>query len=148
MSAINTPIYKLGKFLVPILKSLTSNEYAIKNSFGFAEEIVEQDSEFSMGSLDVDYLFTNIPFNKAIDIWTNTHFQNAEKVEGLSKIEFKEVLPLATKECYFISDGKLYKQVHGVTMDSPLVRTLANAFLVHFEKNWLQNCASDFKPHY
>ena len=25
---------------------------------------------------------------------------------------------------------------------------MANAFLVYFEKNWLQNCPSDFKPHY
>ena len=25
---------------------------------------------------------------------------------------------------------------------------MANTFLVHFEKNWLQNCPSDFKPHY
>ena len=33
-------------------------------------------------------------------------------------------------------------------MGSPLSKTLANAFLVHFEKNWLQNCPSDFKPHY
>ena len=33
-------------------------------------------------------------------------------------------------------------------MGSPLGLTLANAFLVHFEKNWLQNCPSDFKPHY
>ena len=33
-------------------------------------------------------------------------------------------------------------------MCSPLGLTLANAFLVHFEKNWLQNCPSDFKPHY
>ena len=28
LSAINTPTYKLPKFLVPILKCLTSNEYA------------------------------------------------------------------------------------------------------------------------
>ena len=33
-------------------------------------------------------------------------------------------------------------------MVSPLGPTLANAFLVHFGKNWLQNCPSDFKPHY
>ena len=25
---------------------------------------------------------------------------------------------------------------------------MANAFLVYFEKNWLQNCPSDFRPHY
>ena len=46
LSAINTPTYKLAKFLVHILKSLTSNEYTVKDSFAFAEEIVEQDSEF------------------------------------------------------------------------------------------------------
>ena len=49
---------------MPILKSLTSNEYTVKDSFAFAEEIVEQDSEFFMGSLDVDSLFTNIPLEE------------------------------------------------------------------------------------
>ena len=33
-------------------------------------------------------------------------------------------------------------------MCSPLGPTLANAFLVHFEKNWFRNCPSDFKHHY
>ena len=33
-------------------------------------------------------------------------------------------------------------------MGSALGPTLANAFLVHFEKTWLQNCPSEFKPHY
>ena len=33
-------------------------------------------------------------------------------------------------------------------MGSPLGWTLANAFLAHFEKNWLQSCSSDFKPYY
>ena len=33
-------------------------------------------------------------------------------------------------------------------MGSPVGSTLANAFLVHFEKNWLQHCPSDFKPYY
>ena len=42
----------------------------------------------------------------------------------------------------------LYKQVDGVAMGSPLDPTLTNAFLVYFEKNWLQNCPSGFKPHY
>ena len=91
LSAINTHTYKLVKFLVPILKSLTSNEYSVKDSFAFAEEIVEQDSEFFMGSLDVDSLFTNIPPEETINIWANTFLENTKKVEGLSKIEFKEL---------------------------------------------------------
>ena len=63
--AINTPIHKLAKFLVPILKSLTSNEYTVKDSFT-SDEIVAQDFEFFMGSLDVNSLFTNIPFKKPL----------------------------------------------------------------------------------
>ena len=70
------------------------------------------------------------------------------EIVGLSKIEFKELLSLATKESYFVFNGQLYKQVDGVAMGSPLGPTLANAFLVYFEKTCLQNCPSDFKPHY
>ena len=66
-----------------------------------------------MGSLDVHFLFTNIPLEETIDICTNELFENTEKVEGLSEIEFKELLPLATKESYFIFNGKFYKQVDG-----------------------------------
>ena len=50
-----------------------------------------------MGSLYVDSLFTKIPLEETINICTNTLFENTEKVEGLSKIEFKELLSLAAK---------------------------------------------------
>ena len=64
--AINTPTHKFAKFIVPILKSLTSNEYTVEDSFTSPEEIVEQDFKFFMGSLDVNSLFTNIPFKKPL----------------------------------------------------------------------------------
>ena len=70
-----------------------------------------------MGSLDVDSLFTNIPLET--DICANILFENIERVEDLSKIEFEELLSLATKPLYFTFNGKLYKQVDGFTfMDS------------------------------
>ena len=50
-----------------------------------------------MGSLDIDSLFTNIPPEETIDIYPNTVFENTEKVEGLPKTGFKELLSLATK---------------------------------------------------
>ena len=62
-----------------------------------------------MGNLDVDSISTNIPLVETIDICVNTLFENTEKVEGLSKIEFKELSHLPTKESYFIFNGKLYK---------------------------------------
>ena len=70
-----------------------------------------------------------------------------EKV-GSSKTEFKKLLSLAAKEIYSIFKRMLCKQVDGVAMGSPVGLMLANAFLVHFEKNWLQNCPSELKPYY
>ena len=61
LSAIGTPTYKLAKYLVPKLASVTANEFSVKDSFCFAEEIVNQNSNFITNSLDVDSLFTNIP---------------------------------------------------------------------------------------
>ena len=75
-----------------------------------------------------------------IEICTNELFKESETVESLSKTDFKELLSLATKDSHFIFDGTLYKQIDGVAMGSPLGPTLANAFLVYHEKNWLEHC--------
>ena len=61
-STIGTPAYKLAKFLLPFLTPLTQDEYTVTDSFHFAEEICKQDLNLYMTSLDVDSLFTNIPF--------------------------------------------------------------------------------------
>ena len=61
LSLIGNSNYKFAKFLVPKLSSIMFNEFTVKDSFAFAEEIVHQEGKFSMGSLDVDSLFTNIP---------------------------------------------------------------------------------------
>ena len=145
MSALNTPNYKLAKLLVPILKPLTTNEFTVKDSFHFAEEIIDQQHDLFMGSLDVDSLFTNIPLEETIEI-CNELFKESETVEGLSATEFKELLSLATKDSHFIFDGRLYEQIDGVVMGSPLGSTLANAFLVYHEKNWLEHCPVKYRP--
>ena len=65
-----------------------------------------------LGSLDVDSLFTNILLQETINICTNIIFENTERLEGLLKVEFKELLSLATKEFYFISDrGSISKSM-------------------------------------
>ena len=70
LSAIVAPTYKIATFLVTILSCLTINEFTIKDSFSFPKEIVEQDSNFFMGSLDVGSLFANIPLEEIINICT------------------------------------------------------------------------------
>ena len=63
LSVIGTPSYKVAKFLVPTVSSITFNKFTVKDSFAFAEEIVHQHGKLFMGSLDVDSLFTNISLN-------------------------------------------------------------------------------------
>ena len=101
-----------------------------------------------MGSLDVDSLFSNIPLEETIEICTNELFKESETAEGLSKTDFKELLSLATKDSHLIFDGTLYKQMDGVAMGSPLGPTLANAFLVYNEKNWLDHFPLEYRPFY
>ena len=79
-----------------------------------------------MRSLDIDSLFTNITLEEIIEICTINLFEQNDIVHGLKKIEFKDLLSLATEELYFIFDSILYKQIDGVTMGSPLGPSLAN----------------------
>ena len=127
---------------------MTTNKFTVKDSFHFAEEIVDQQHDLFMGSLDVDSLFTNIPLEETIEICTNELFKESEAVEGLSKTELKELLSLDTKDSHFIFDGTLDKQIDGVAMGSPLGRTLSNAFLVYHDKNWLEHCPVEYTPLY
>ena len=123
------------KFLVPILKPFITNEFTVKDSFHFAEEIVAQQPDFFMGSVDVESLFTNILLEETIEICTNEPSRESETVEELRKSEFKELLYLATKDSHCIFDGAFYKYIYGVAMGSALGPTLANAFLVYQVKN-------------
>ena len=40
LSTINTPVYKLAKYLVPISSPLTVNDYTVKDSFTFAKDLL------------------------------------------------------------------------------------------------------------
>ena len=55
----------------------------------------------------------------------------------------------STKDSHFLFDGKHYKQIDGVAIDSTFLGpTLANAFLVYQEKNWLERCPPGYRPFY
>ena len=99
-----------------------------------------------MGSLDVDSLFTYTPLDKTIDICTNTIYSEQDVIEGINKEEFQNLLSLATKESYFIFNKVLYKQKDGVAIGSPLGPILTNAFLCFYERKYLEECPSEFKP--
>ena len=131
LSAIGTPTYNITKFCVAILKPLTTNDYTLKDKFELSNDILNQNPNLFMASLDTDSLFTNIPLDETINIIIEKLFSEDETVHNLNKDQFKCLLTLATKESYFLFDGELYQQVDGVAMGSPLGPTLANIFLCH-----------------
>ena len=146
LSAIGTPTYKLAKFLVPVLEPLTTNAYTIKDSFTFAEELQSFDSKLVMATFDIESFFTNIPLQETIDLCVENLFQDRTRVDNLSKDSFRELLTRIKSESLILFDQQFYKQHDGVAMGSPLGPTLSNVFLCYHEKNWLQNCPSEFKP--
>ena len=92
------------------------NEFTVKDSFSFAKEIVEKDSSFYMGSLDVDSFLTSIALEETINICTESIYNENDIIKGLNKSEFKELLSVATKESYSIFSDFLNKQINDVDM--------------------------------
>ena len=103
-----------------------------------------------MVSLDVESLFTNTPLQETIETCVNDLIFDKFKIDILTKMDLYDLLSAAAKESFFIFDNSLYGQIDGVAMGSPLGPTLgptlANAFLCHYEKEWLDSCPVEFKP--
>ena len=101
-----------------------------------------------MASLDVDFLFTNVPLDETIEICVNELFKSSQTVSGLNKQQVLEMLSLTTKENVILFDQKYYSQIDGVAMGSPVGPTFANIFLCYHETTWLKNCPKSFKVVY
>ena len=72
--------YNTANFFVPILKDFTLNEYTVRESFSFCDEIQEQDNNLYMASFDIESLSTNIPWDEAINIYVNNVFDNKKRL--------------------------------------------------------------------
>ena len=83
LSAIGTCTYNMAKFFVSILKDFTLNEYTVRDSFSFCDEIQEQDNNLYMASFDIESLFTNIPLDETINICVKNVFGNKKRVMEL-----------------------------------------------------------------
>ena len=68
LSATSISAYKLEKFLVPMLEPLTADEYTIKDSSTFVEELQSFNSKLAMASFDIESRFTNILLQETIDL--------------------------------------------------------------------------------
>ena len=101
-----------------------------------------------MTSLDVNSLFTKVPFDESIEICVNELFKFNQTVSVLNKQRVLEMLSLTTKEKIILFDQKYYSQLDGVAIGSSLGPTLTNIFLCYHETTWLKDCPKSFKQVY
>ena len=146
ISQIGSPTYAIAKFLLPFIQPFATNEHTVRDTFHFVSMLDGKDHRLIMASLDVESLFTNIPLDETIEIVTKKVFARKRKVDGLSRTDFRRLLKLSTKGTVFYFSGHYYRQKDGVAMGSPLGPVLANAFLCHYETNWLEECPLSFVP--
>jgi hypothetical protein len=148
LSTVGTANYSLSKFLVSLLSPLSQNEFTIKDTFCFVNEITNlPNMGYTMASFDVVSLFTNIPIDETIEIILNKIFTNGvTDYFGFDKNLLKKCLNLCTKDNVFIFNENLYNQKDGAPMGGCVSPTLANIFLAFHEQNWLDDCPASFKP--
>ena len=112
LSAVSTPKFKQAKFLLPILSDITLNEFNVKDSFLFFDEILTQHNDLHM----VYALFTNIPLEQTIDIWVEKLFETQDTlVKRISKKDICDLPNLATKQSFVTFNNKFYIKIDSVT---------------------------------
>ena len=75
-------------------------------------------------------------------------FSNNAQVNNINRIDFEKLLRAALQNNFFNFEGKIYQQIDGIAMGSPLGPTFANAYLCFHEHIWLNECADELKPAY
>ena len=139
ISSIGPHNYKLAKYLNDILAPLILCQYSCKDTFTFLEDLQASSEEVSdkfIVSFYVVSLFTNIPLNETTDLAVDLIFRDNPSLK-CSKEDLNKLFHQATSRTNFLFYGDHYDQIDGVAMGSPLGPTLANLFMGHHEKNWL-----------
>ena len=139
VSSTNTYNYRLAKYLCSLLQLYLPNSYSISDTFSFAQELNTVDlSNKLMVSFDVARLFTNIPLKESIDLAVSYITEGNAKLK-FSKSELLKMFSIATSQTHFLFNGKVFDEIDGVSMGSPLAPVLASLFLGHHENIWLKN---------
>ena len=137
ISNIGTATYELSKYLASLLKPIAKSRFTIDSTKDFVHKIRKQKikDDYEMISFDVVSLFTSVPLDFTIDLILKKVYDEKLIATKLNREELKKLLQLCTKEMHFQYDGKIYRQVNGVAMGSPLGPVLANIFMVELEKS-------------
>ena len=136
ISQILTPTYQLAKNINLIITPYIPSRYSLKSTNDFIDLINANPGPGVLASLDVVSLFTNVPIDTTIDIIIKHVYCDSEiPPPKIPQEILKNMLKLCTKEAPFRApNGKLYLQIDGVTMGSPLGPTFSNFYMGDLEE--------------
>ena len=95
-------------------------------------------------SFDVKALFTSVPVQESLEI-IHQRLINDPTLSSRTKIPAEmvtDLLRICLTTTYFLFDGKIYSQVEGAAMGSPVSPIVANLFMEHFEEKALSTCTA------
>ena len=118
----------------------------IKDSFTFSETIqqLKLDSDnVCLCSFDVTGLFTNVPLTDTIKICSSTLYEDSTTLTTppIPQKVFIEQMEYATSSVEFTFNNKMYRQIDGVAMGSPLGPAFANIFVGFYEEKLFSQIA-------
>lgn len=127
VSCIDSPSYKLSKFVNNILQNLTSFfPYNIKNSQEAVQKLksINLPDNYILISLDVKSLFTNIPKKLVIET-IEEWWPRISEFTTIDKKTFLEIIEFLFESSYFKFNNNTYKQLDGTPMGAPFSPIIA-----------------------
>ena len=133
---MTSPTYHLAKTINKIISPFIPAKFTIKSTNDFIDLLQSHEFIGNIASLDVESLFTNVPIDDTINIIINLAYNHP--IIAPPKIPsnlLRELLEMCTKESPFVTpDGRIFKQIDGVAMGSPLGPTFANFYMGYLEE--------------
>ena len=141
ISQIGTPVYSIAQTLNTIISKYMPKKYMINSTHEFMEICKSLTNIKQLASLDVESLFTHVPVKETIDIILQ-HTYNHPSIPSpdIPKAIMKELLMICTTKSPFRnSTGKLFVQIDGVSIGSPLGPTMASFYMCELENKAMES---------
>ncbi|XP_071580549.1 uncharacterized protein [Temnothorax nylanderi] len=136
VSSINSPLYVLASYLHNIIyENITFTNTHLKNSSQLVNELgsITLESNYELVSLDVVSLFTNVPIELAINSIIK-RWDSISKGTDIPKDEFILGIRLVLNSTFLSFNNRIYKQIFGSPMGSPLSPIIADITLQDIEE--------------
>ncbi|XP_068707612.1 uncharacterized protein [Montipora foliosa] len=140
VTCIGSALYNTSKFLTDILSPLQNpNGYSVANSLQFSKELsnIEIDGNEILVSFDVVSLFTAIPVDKAC-VYIKKKLEQDATLPSRTNLDIDDItklLQFTLSNNYVMFNNRIYKQVHGSAMGSPVSPIVANLCMEEIEES-------------